>query len=79
MSQLSNPTNLIKVFARREPAIEPMVAARRDVVVYLDEACTKLLARFCSGFGYMPTRATKRVTINCWPWALNWIPDLTKR
>lgn len=75
---------LIRVFARYEPTTDPVAKANlcradlaraRDVAIYRDAAATQGFARFNCG-SKRPTRRTSVVTLNCWNWALHWIPNL---
>lgn len=69
---------LLAVFARKEPtsdavAIAAGVRDKRDTVFYRDALCTQVFARkpwYQSGH---PRRNTRTVTLNCWPWNLQWV------
>ncbi len=78
---------LIRVFARYEPTTDPIAKANlcradlaraRDVAIYRDAAATQAFARFnCDS--KRPNRRTSVVTLNCWSWALNWLPAMPQR
>lgn len=71
---------LLTVFARREPttdsvAIAQGVQGKRDTVFYKDALCTQLFARkpwYQSGH---PRRNSTKITLNCFPWAIQWVPS----
>jgi hypothetical protein len=77
---------LITLFARREPSTwsppgqefccPAIVAKWTDIVLYQDSGCTTETARYrpCT---QRPTRNSRRVILNCHPWSLQWLPDLT--
>jgi hypothetical protein len=75
-------SGLITVYARREPTRDTVAQARapknrwKDVVIYRDPACTQLFAVFPWWVAKRPTRASSRVMLNCYWWALNWLQDL---
>ncbi len=70
--------NLITVYARKEPttddvAIKHRLRSKKDTVFYCDAGCKKFFARkpwYQSGH---PTRASKKVKLNCFTWALQWV------
>jgi len=64
---------LIPVYARKERALDCPDTVKFDVVIYKDEARTKLFARFPWHFESKPDKRHKRVTINCYSWRLVWI------
>lgn len=56
---------LITLFARNEPG---------GTRIYKDRLCTELYVRYRKGTG--PTRRRRApITLNCWPWRLEWLPD----
>jgi hypothetical protein len=70
---------LITIYARKEPttdivALAADIKGKKDVVFYKDEACT---VPFCRWSWHLnpPRRNWKRVTLNCWRWAIKWLPD----
>lgn len=71
---------MLTVYARKEPTKDHFAVAnglhRKDVVFYNDEACTK---RFCHWPWHQspPRRNRKTVTLNCYLWAVQWVPDAT--
>ncbi|MGF6440496.1 hypothetical protein [Paraburkholderia youngii] len=72
-------SRLIKIFARREPtvdavAIERGVKGKRDVVFYRDADATNRIARW-SWYLSPPRHGRRTVTLNCWLWAVEWLPD----
>jgi hypothetical protein len=75
---------LIRVFARYEPTTDPIAKANlcradlaraKDVAIYRDAAATQRMTRFTCD-SRRPNRRTKLVTLNCWNWALQWLPSL---
>lgn len=75
---------LIRVFARYEPTTDPIAKANLcradlaralDVAIYRDAAATQRMARFNSD-RKRPNRRNKVVTLNCWKWAIEWMPSL---
>ena len=78
---------LIRVFARYEPTNDPIananlcradLARALDVAIYRDAAATQRMARFNSD-RKRPNRRTKFVTLNCWNWAIHWLPSVKQR
>lgn len=79
----TSTAQLIRVFARYEPTTDPFAIANlcqadlaraRDVAIYRDAAATQRMARFnCDRT--KPNRRTKVVTLNCWNWAIKWLPS----
>ena len=77
---------LIRVFARYEPTTDPIavsnlgraeIARARDVAIYRDAAATRCIARFgCDR--KRPNVLTKSITLNCWRWAIEWLPSPTR-
>ena len=72
-------SGLIKIFARREPTVDPVaiqhgLKQKRDVVFYRDAAATDRFVRW-SWYKSPPRRARRTVTLNCWLWAVEWLPD----
>lgn len=65
-------------YARREPTTDWYIgkyghkAMKYDVQIYDDEKCTSPYARFM-WYQRKPTRASKRVTVNCFTWGLVWV------
>jgi hypothetical protein len=78
--------HLIRVFARYEPTTDPIaisnlgraeLARARDVAIYQDAATTRCIARFgCDR--KRPNPLTKSITLNCWRWAIEWLPSLPR-
>lgn len=69
---------LITIFARKEPTVDQValnhgVKDKNDVVFYKDEACTQFYCRW-SWFNSPPRTNRKTVTLNCYNWALKWLP-----
>ena len=71
---------MITVYARYEPTTDAVYLERlaglnkkRDVVIYRDAECTEVKARFSWHFKSKPTRRSKRVMLNCYQWALEWV------
>lgn len=50
-----------------------------DVVVYRDEAMTDQFARFTWDMSNKPRPGQKMVTLNCYRWVLQWMPDFLPR
>lgn len=72
---------LITLFAREEPTCDPVVRdygprGAKDTVFYTDEACTKVYARWSWAVRCRPVRR-RAVTLNCYRWALSWVPLAT--
>lgn len=73
--------NLLTLYARREPTRCTLLQQHglgrmHDTVVYADQECTQPKARFAPLIGNPPRRGQKRITLNCFRWALSWMPDL---
>lgn len=76
-------SNLIKIFARREPTIDSVAVAhgmkdKCDVVFYRDAEATQKIARW-TWHQSPPRRGRAEVTLNCWTWALAWLPDVPRK
>jgi hypothetical protein len=75
-------SGLITVYARREPTRDTVARKQApknrwlDVVIYRDLACTQLVGVFPWWATKRPTRASRRIMLNCYWWALNWLPDV---
>lgn len=73
---------LLPVYLRREPTTDRVLrefhpdTKKRDVVAYRDPECSQPYARWSWWYRNNPTRAYKRVTLNCWTWRVVWLPDL---
>lgn len=73
---------LLPVYARHEPSTDKVLrkyapnAKKSDVVVYRDAGCKRMFCRFPWYFSNKPTRRRKTVMLNCFYWALNWVPDV---
>lgn len=73
-------TGLLPVFARREPTNDSVARAlkirnKKDVVFYKDAACTQFFCRW--PWHQTPPRSTKKkVTLDCYQWAVNWCTPL---
>jgi hypothetical protein len=70
--------SLLPLVARKEPTVDPIarqhgLAHKRDTVLYRDEACTQVAARWPWHFSSCPRHNQKRVTLNCFQWRLIWI------
>jgi hypothetical protein len=72
---------LITIFARKEPTTDPVarkylapgyVAKLSDVVFYKDKKCSEPYARWAHHC-HPPRKGQKRVTLNCWQWAVEWV------
>lgn len=69
------------LFARKEPTTDVVsishgLGHRKDVVLYQDEACTQPYARWSWHLTGQPRRNSKTVMLNCYRWAIQWVPDL---
>ena len=69
---------LITLYARKEATTDTVALThgqshRKDTVLYEDAACTKPKARFTWFSSNSPRRGQSRVTVNCWPWNLQWV------
>lgn len=80
------PVAWLPMYARREPAmireyIPGLIYTRDDlavasVVLYRDEQATQEAGFFSCDASNRPTKASKTVMFNCWPWNLVWLEDL---
>ena len=72
------------LYLRREPTVDKQTRVlwpntkAADVVAYKDEAATEPYARW-SWWQKRPTRAYKRVMLNCYRWPVAWLPPLEDR
>jgi hypothetical protein len=75
---LENTMKLHTVFARKEPTTDEVAKTfglrKKDTVYYHDRACRQMFARKPWYHSGHPTKSTKKVQLNCWPWALQWVP-----
>lgn len=79
---------MLTLYARREPTTDPEVQTqwpgmatgrpRFDVVAYSDPDCRTFKARWRWWHSSRPDRRFKRVTLNCYRWRLEWLPDLVE-
>jgi len=75
-------SGLVTVYARREPTRTTVAREHapknrwRDVVIYRDSACTQLFGFFPFWVSRRPTRASRRFMLNCYWWAIKWLPDV---
>ncbi len=53
-------------------ALNP-AATRFDVVAYVDEECTKPVARWAWFYSNKPTKSQKSAVVNCTRYALTWL------
>ena len=72
---------MITVFARKEPTQDSVaksycsvkeLSKLSDVVFYRDDGLTKPFARWMWS-NKPPRRGTKKVTLNCWNWHVQWV------
>lgn len=68
--------SLITLYAKKVPTIDPVCHAlglrrMKDVALFKDRDCTELVARYYPDRS-RPTRATKKITLNCWQWRIEW-------
>ena len=72
---------LITLYARREPTTDSVLlkyapqVRKLDVVIYNDENGTTPKARFSWWHSGKPHKGSKVITLNCWRWALKWLPE----
>lgn len=71
---------LLSVYARKEPTQDPIdqklgFKEKMDTVFYRDAACKVFFARKPWHQSGHPRKNTRRVTLNCWPWALHWVAN----
>ncbi len=69
---------LLTLYARREPtrdsaSIWAGLSSKKDVVLYSDRECTNRKAVFGWWQSAKPHGNAKRVTLNCFNWALVWV------
>lgn len=74
-------TTLLKVYARKEPTTDTVakahgLARKLDTVFYRDEQCTKFMARWPWHLSGAPRKNSSVVTLNCFKWALQWLPAI---
>ncbi len=70
--------SLITLFARKERTTDPIdiklgLEKKQDTVIYRDQACTQLAARWPWHYSSCPARRNKVVMLNCWRWRLEWV------
>lgn len=59
-------------------AMLPMYARKNPdgtVDIYRDQAATKHFCTFAAHLSNKPTRRNQYITLNCYRWALVWLPD----
>ncbi len=71
-------TNLLPVYARREPTADRISLTRgcghmKDTVFYRDPQCKQLMARKPWHQSGHPRSNTRTVTLNCYRWQLQWV------
>lgn len=76
---------MLPLYLRREPTTDSLLlayapwlprGALRDVVAYRDPGCSRPAARWSWFYRSRPTRAWRRVTLNCCRWRAIWLADL---
>lgn len=71
---------LLPLFARKEPTTDVFALAaglkKKDTVYYSDAGATKLVARKPWHQSGHPRRNSKKVTLNCYSWQLNWVKPI---
>lgn len=74
-------TTLLTLYARKEPTRDELSKRfkldKQDVVFYKDEACTQFVGRWTWDRS-PPRRNRTTVVLNCFKWALKWLPDSPK-
>jgi len=73
---------MLTLYARKEPTVDTVSRSlgqtrKQDVVIYRDKACTERVARWPWFFSGRPRRNSKTVVVNCWRFALEWVPALS--
>lgn len=69
---------LITLFAKKEPtadsvSIQHGLEKKLDTVIYRDQECTQVIARWPWHYSNCPRRNQKRVTLDCYNWNLSWL------
>lgn len=69
---------MLTLYARKEPTQDSVAKAlglkgKQDTVFYRDRACTQVMARKPWHQSGQPRRNSKRVTLNCYNWNLEWV------
>lgn len=67
--------NLLTLYARREPCARSERMLTPDIVIYRDEAMTNVFCRFDAMRSDAPDKRNRYVTLNCYKWRLQWLPD----
>lgn len=78
---------ILTIYARREPTQAPEALALKkvapswvktmtDIALYKDKECTQPMGRIHPDASKRPRRNTRFITLNCWPWAVEWIKPL---
>ncbi|MBN3760884.1 hypothetical protein [Burkholderia sp. Ac-20365] len=74
----AKPSLLITVFARREHTNDAVLlqhhpqTRKQDIVIYRNRECTDLMARIPWHSSNRPRKSSRRITLNCWRWKLEW-------
>ena len=63
--------SLITLYARKTPALDQ--PRRFNVLISKDRESRDVVCIFQWWMKSKPRAGQKKVTINCWPWALQWI------
>ena len=78
------PFKLLTLYLRREPTTDLILAGtpivtRFDVAAYVSRDTKNIVpkTRWRWDMASKPTRRNKRVRVNCFQWAVVWLPDLT--
>ena len=75
-------SELITLYARREPTTDATIlryapnAKKYDVCIYSDKECKTFKARFV--WHGVPRKTRKTVMLNCWKYALEWLPEASE-
>lgn len=69
---------LLPVFVRKEQTTDPYAKFnglhdKMDTVIYRDAECKHVFVRYPWYRSDAPRRGKKRITLNCWPWDLQWL------
>jgi hypothetical protein len=71
----------LTLYLRREPTVDPVWLqygeglTRWDVRCYSDLECQNLKGIFSWWHTNKPCRGCRTVILNCWRWAVVWLPD----
>ncbi len=75
MLGLGHPNATVDPTLSDQEMLSKGLFGKLDVAIYRDEAMTLPFARFCWDRSNKPKLNQKRVTLNCYEWAIQWMPD----